>query len=86
MDVKQPVDDLAKVVHQLTAECEQLRQRNDWLNEGVMLLMSIMSGRVIDRDSAEHRVYEDWRKKGTIVDPTSSCPDRLVGPYGVFGN
>lgn len=40
----------------------------DWYNAGVTLLMAVMNGRGVDRDSAERKVYEQWRNEGSLIE------------------
>jgi hypothetical protein len=41
----------------------------DWYNAGVILLMNVMKGRAIERESAEFKVYEQWRMEGHLISP-----------------
>ena len=44
---------------------DQLR----WYAEGTTLLMALMNGRgIVPEGSAERKVYEEWRKRGTITE------------------
>jgi hypothetical protein len=41
-----------------------------WANEGLALLMALMNGRgIVEKTSAERKVYEAWRKRGHLQIP-----------------
>lgn len=39
----------------------------DWYNQGITLLSALMNGRSVDRDSAERKVFDEWRHEGHII-------------------
>jgi hypothetical protein len=50
---------------------DQLRKHLEWCNEGLAMLMALMNGRgIVSKDSAERAVYDEWRKRGRLMDVT----------------
>lgn len=48
---------------------DELEAQIEWLNEGVTMLMCLMNGRgIVGQDTAERAVYEEWRKRGRLVE------------------
>ncbi len=66
--LREPNGNIARCDH--CWQHEFWRKQNEWLNEGIALLMAVMNGRgLIAKDSAEMKVYEEWRKRGRIIAP-----------------
>jgi hypothetical protein len=40
----------------------------DWYNEGITMLLALMNGRgVVHKESAERKVFEQWRMSGHLI-------------------
>jgi hypothetical protein len=43
-----------------------------WYSEGIAMLMALMNGRgVVAKESAERKVYDEWRSRGRLLDVTA---------------
>ena len=57
---------MQKGINRLVRKVERLRQYQEWSNQGVILLMTIMNGRAEVGESVR-AVYDKWRSQGTFT-------------------